>query len=84
MAPALHDITVSSAGLIIQAIFIVIFFVLALMATWTPPAIRVLLGSRAEGVLSPIYTFVMNRQFQILAAMCVVFGIYLLVTGLTA
>jgi hypothetical protein len=84
MAPALHDITVSSAGLIIQTIFIVIFFVLALMATWTPPAIRVLLGSRAEGVLSPIYTFVMNRQFQILAAMCVVFGIYLLVTGLTA
>ena len=84
MAPALHDITVSSAGLIIQASFIVIFFVLALMATWTPPAIRVLLGSRAEGVLSPIYTFVMNRQFQILAAMCVVFGIYLLVTGLTA
>ena len=84
MAPALHDITVSSAGPIIQAIFIVIFFVLALMATWTPPAIRVLLGSRAEGVLSPIYTFVMNRQFQILAAMCVVFGIFLLVTGLTA
>jgi hypothetical protein len=84
MAQSLHDITVSSAGLIIQAIFIVIFFVRALMATWTPPAIRVLLGSRAEGVLSPIYTFVMNRQFQILAAMCVVFGIYLLVTGLTA
>ena len=72
------------AALIIQAIFIVIFFVLALMATWAPPAIRVLLGSRAEGVLSPIYSFVMNRQFQILAAMCVVFGIYLLVTGLTA
>jgi hypothetical protein len=84
MAPALHDITVSSAGLIIQAIFIVIFFVLALMATWTPPAIRVLLGSRAEGVLSPIYSFVINRQFQILAVMCAVFGIYLLVTGLRA
>ena len=84
MAPALHDITVSSADLIFQALFVLIFFVLALMATWTPPAIRILLGSRAEGVLSPIYSFVMNRQFQILAAMCVVFGIYLLVTGLTA
>jgi len=40
----------------------------------------VLLGSRAEGVLSPIYSFVLNRQFQILAAMCAIFGIYLLIT----
>jgi hypothetical protein len=84
MAPAMHDITVSSADLIIQAVFVAIFFVFALMATWTPPAIRLLLGSRAEGVLSPIYSFVLNRQFQILAAMCAVFGIYLLITGLTA
>jgi len=82
MAPALHDVTVSSANLIIQALFVLLFFVCALMATWTPPAVRVLLGSRAERVLSPIYSFVINRQFQILAAMCAVFGIYLLVTGL--
>jgi hypothetical protein len=80
MAPALHDVTVSSADLIVQAFFVLLFFVLALMATWIPPVIRVLLGSRAEKVLSPIYSFVMNRQFQILAAMCVVFGIYLLIT----
>jgi hypothetical protein len=84
MAPALHDVTVSSADLIIQALFVGLFFVFALMATWVPPVIRVLLRSRAEGVLSPIYSFVINRQFQILAAMCAVFGIYLLVTGLSA
>jgi hypothetical protein len=80
MAPALHDVTISSADFLVQCFFVALFLVLALMATWTPPAIRILLGSRAEGVLSPIYSFVMNRQFQILAAMCVVFGIYLLIT----
>ncbi len=82
MAPALHDVTVSSADLIIQAFFVGLFFVCALMATWAPPVIRVLLRSRAERVLSPIYSFVINRQFQILAVMCAVFGVYLLVTGL--
>ena len=43
-------------------------------------------GSRRTGVrvLNGIYSFVINRQFQILAAMCAVFGIYLLVTGLNA
>jgi len=80
MAPALHDVTISSADLLVQCFFIALFLVLALMATWVPPAIRVLLGSRAEGVLSPIYSFVLNRQFQILAAMCAIFGIYLLIT----
>jgi hypothetical protein len=84
MAPALHDVTVSSADLVIQAFFVALFFVFALMATWIPPVIRVLLRSRAEEVLSPIYSFVINRQFQILAVMCAVFGIYLLVTGLRA
>jgi len=82
MAPALHNVTVSSADLIIQAFFVALFFVLALMATWTPPVLRVVLGSRAVKVLNGIYAFVINRQFQILAAMCAVFGIYLLITGL--
>jgi len=82
MAPALHDVTISSADLIIQCFFVALFFFFALMATWVPPAIRVLLRSRAEAVLTPIYSFVFNRQFQILAAMSAVFGIYLLVTGL--
>lgn len=82
MAPALHDITVSKAALIWQGLFLLIFFVLALMATWVPPVLRVVLGSRAERVLNAIYSFVINRQFQILAAMCGVFAIYLLVTGL--
>jgi hypothetical protein len=84
MAPALHDVTVSSADLIVRVFFVALFFVLALMATWTPPVIRVLLRSRAERVLSPVYSFVMDRQFQILAVMCAVFGIYLLATGLAA
>jgi hypothetical protein len=84
MAPALHNVTVSSADMIIQAFFVMLFFVLALMATWTPPVLRVVLGARAVRVLNGIYSFVINRQFQILAAMCAVFGIYLLVTGLNA
>lgn len=82
MAPAMHDVTVSSAALIIQGFFILLFFVFALMATWTPPVLRVVLGSRAVRVLNGIYSFVINRQFQILAAMCAGFGIYLLITGL--
>ncbi len=82
MAPALHDITVSRAALIWQGLFLLIFFVLALLATWAPPVLRVVLGSRAERVLNAIYSFVINRQFQILATMCAVFAIYLLVTGL--
>lgn len=84
MAPALHNVTVSSANLIIQSFFVAVFFVFALMATWTPPVLRVVLGARAVRVLNGIYSFVINRQFQILAAMCAVFGIYLLVTGLNA
>ena len=46
MAPALHNVTVSSADMIIQAFFVMLFFVLALMATWTPPVLRVVLGAR--------------------------------------
>jgi hypothetical protein len=82
MAPAFHNVTVSSADLIIQTFFVALFFVLALMATWAPPVLRVVLGSRAVRVLNGIYSFVINRQFQILAAMCAVFGAYLLITGL--
>jgi hypothetical protein len=81
MAPAFHNVTVSSADLIIQALFVALFFVLALMATWAPPVLRVVLGSRAVRVLNGIYSFVINRQFQILAAMCAGFGVYLLMTG---
>ncbi len=82
MAPALHDITVSDAALLWQGLFLAIFFVLALLATWAPPALRVALGARAVRVLNGIYSFVIHRQFQILAAMCAVFALYLLVTGL--
>jgi len=82
MAPALHDITVSKAALLWQGLFLALFFALAVMATWAPPVLRVVLGSRAERVLNGIYSWVINRQFQIMAAMCAVFAIYLLVTGL--
>lgn len=82
MAPAMHDITVSKAALLWQGLFLLIFLVLALMATWAPPVLRVVLGSRAERVLNAIYSFVIGQQFRIMAAMCAVFAIYLLVTGL--
>jgi len=55
----------------------------ALATTWLPPTARALLGQRITSFLNRLYAFVMTHQFQIVGVVCLVFGVYLLLTGLS-
>jgi hypothetical protein len=82
LIPALHVITVSTAVLATKVVVVIIVLALALMPTWLPPSARLLLGRRITPALTRMYAFVMEYQFQIVGVVAVVFGLFLLVSGL--
>ena len=83
LIPALHDVTVSRGAIEMKVVIVLIVLAVALATTWVPPTGRALLGARITPTLTTLYAFVMKHQFQIVGAVCLVFGIYLLLGGLT-
>ena len=83
LIPALHDVTVSRVAIELKAVVMVLVMAVALATTWLPPLVRGVLGRRITPFLTKLYTFVMTYQFQIVGVVCLIFGVYLLMTGLT-
>ncbi len=82
LLPALHEVTMSSADTFAKAAAVAVVLTLALTPTWLPPTMRGILGHRISPTLDRLYGFVMHNQFRIVGAVCLVFGAFLLVTGL--
>lgn len=83
LIPALHDVTVSRADLIAKVGVVSIILVIALSTTWLPPVLRGVWGRQVEPTLDRLYRFVMRNQFPIVGVICLLFGVYLIVTGTT-
>jgi hypothetical protein len=83
LVPAMHDVTVSTVAIEIKAAIVLVVMAIALTPTWLPPTVRALLGQRVTPFLAKLYGFVMTYQFQIVGVVCLVFGGYLLIGGLT-
>ena len=83
LIPALHEVTVSTLAIEFKAVVVLIVLAVALSTTWLPPTARAVLGRRITPFLDRLYQFVMTYQFQIVGTVCLIFGIYLLATGLT-
>jgi hypothetical protein len=82
MAPALRDIAAAPEPLLAQALLVVLFFGLALLPVLAPPAMRLVLGHRADRPLARLYEFVLSHQLQLVAAMAAVAAVFLLVSGI--
>jgi hypothetical protein len=82
MAPALHDIAVANINDAEQALLLIVLYACALSPVLVPPALRLVFGHRADRSLRSLYRFTMDHQFQLVGAMCLLIGAYLLVTGL--
>ena len=83
LIPALHDIAVSPVSLLARIIALVVLYALALIGVLAPPAARLILGRRANGVMQAIYRFTMDNQFRIVGVVSAVMTIYLVVTGIS-
>ena len=83
LIPALHDIAVSPVSLLARIIALVVLYALALIGVLAPPAARLILGRRANGVMQAIYRFTMDNQFRIVGVVSAVMTVYLLVTGIS-
>ena len=82
LAPALHDIAVSGADVVVQAVLLVVLFTLALLPVLGPPVVRIAFGHRADAAFHRAYAFTMGHQFQLVASMALVIAVYLAVTGI--
>lgn len=83
LIPALHDVTVSQADLVAKILVVTVILVVALSTTWLPPVLRGVWGRQVTPTLDRLYHFVMRNQFPIVGVICLLFGIYLIVTGWT-
>jgi Sap, sulfolipid-1-addressing protein len=81
MAPALHDIAVSGTDVILQVVLVLVVFALALSPVLAPPLARLVLGHRSDAVFARTYRFTMDHQFQLVGAVALAIGIFLVVTG---
>lgn len=81
LAPALHDIAVAPINLAEQTALILVLYALALSPVLGPPMVRVVFGHRADAFFRQVYRFTMDHQFQLMGAMCILIGGYLVVTG---
>lgn len=82
LAPALHDIAVSPAGWLGQAVLLVVLYAFALSPVLAPPLARRVFGHRADRLFQAVYRFTMNHQFPLVGGMAAVIAIYLAVSGL--
>jgi hypothetical protein len=81
LLPALHEVTMSSADLFARSAAVAVVVTLSLTPTWLPPTMRGLLGHRITPALDRLYGFVMRNQFRIVGAICLLFGVSLILTG---
>lgn len=81
LAPALHDIATSGYDVIVQALLLVLLYVLALLPVLAPPIVRQVFGHRADAAFQRVYRFAMDHQFQLVGGMAAVIAAYLIVTG---
>lgn len=82
LVPALHDIAVAPVSALARAVALVVLYALALLGVLAPPAVRLVLGHRANGALHAIYRFTMDNQFRIVGVVAVLMTVYLLATGI--
>ncbi len=81
LLPALHDIVFSGLGLAQQSSALLVLALLALLPLWAPPCIARFTGPRGKHFLHRTFQFTMRHQLQLVGAMMVVVGLFLLTAG---
>jgi hypothetical protein len=81
LVPALHDIVFSGLGWVRQTAALLVLAALALLPLWVPPVLARYAGQRGQRVLHAMYAFTMRHQLQLVGAMMVAAGIFLLASG---
>jgi hypothetical protein len=79
--PALHEITRSSAGLLVRGVVFVLLYVITLLPVVVPVGLVTILGERADPALEATHAFVNRHARQIGIVIEVVFAIYLVGKG---
>ncbi len=81
LLPALHDIVFSGLGPAQQTAALLVLALLALLPLWAPPFIARFTGPRGREFLHQTFRFTMRHQLQLVGAMMVVVGLFLLTAG---
>lgn len=81
LLPALHDIVFSGLGPAREVAALLVLAMLALLPLWIPPFLARLAGPTGRLFLHRLFQFTMRHQLQLVGAMMLVAGIYLLATG---
>lgn len=82
LIPALHDIATSPANTAARAMVFALLYVLALLPVLGPIALRLVFGQRVVPTLTKAYRFTVDHQFTIVGVMCVVIGVWFLISGI--
>jgi hypothetical protein len=79
--PALHTITHSTVDIVVKALVFLMLFAITEIAVVGPVLVVTLMGERAKPVLSRIHLAIQKRSRVLTVAVCLVFGLVLLVLG---